>query len=114
MVSMHDKCAIHAAGLCPFMRRSQVSSTVHDRMTNDRDNDTEIKARQNAAGRFGFTLGCIAAVLAFAINVYRAPRPLSAMTLVLAALMAALNIPLGIAFGLAGERISRRRGRPQR
>jgi len=79
-------------------------------MRNERDTDAEIRARQNAAGRFGFMLGCVAAVLALALNLYRAPRPLDVMTVVLAVLMAALNIPLGIAFGLAGEKLSRGRG----
>jgi len=79
-------------------------------MRNERDTNAEIRARQNAAGRFGFTLGCVAAVLALALNLYRAPRPLDVMTIVLAVLMAALNIPLGIAFGLVGEKLSRGRG----
>lgn len=79
-------------------------------MTDERHTDAEIRARQSAAGRFGFVLGCVAAVLAVALNLYRAPRPLDVMTVVLAVLMAALNIPLGIAFGLAGERLSRGRG----
>lgn len=76
-------------------------------MTDERFNQAEIRARQNAAGRFGFVLGCIAAVIAASLNIYRAPRPLSALTVALAVLMAALNIPLGIAFGLIGERLSR-------
>lgn len=66
-----------------------------------------IKTRQNAAGRFGFVLGCIAAILAAAINLYRAPRPFSAASVALAVLMAALNIPFGIALGLLGERVTR-------
>ena len=78
-------------------------------MRNERYTDAEIKARQSAAGRFGFMLGCVAAVLALSLNLYRAPRPLTVMTVVLAALMAALNIPLGIAFGLVGEKVSRGR-----
>lgn len=76
---------------------------------NDEPSQSDIKARQAAAGRFGFALGCVAAVLALGINLYRAPRPLSLTTVVLAVLMAALNVPLGIAFGLAGERMSRSR-----
>jgi hypothetical protein len=67
----------------------------------------EIKARQAAAGRFGFLLGCIAALVAAAINLYRAPKPLSAGPVIIAVLMAALNIPLGIGFGLLGERMTR-------
>lgn len=77
----------------------------------DEPTERQIKTRQAAAGRFGFTLGCIAAVLALVLNLYRAPRPLGVMTVVLAVLMAALNIPLGIAFGLLGERLSRGRRR---
>jgi len=41
------------------------------------DRDALIKARQNLAGRFGFILGCIAAVAAATINLWRAPRPFS-------------------------------------
>jgi O-antigen/teichoic acid export membrane protein len=66
-----------------------------------------IKARQNTAGRFGFILGCIAAVAAATINLWRAPRPYSTASVALALLMAALNIPFGIALGLFGERITR-------
>lgn len=69
--------------------------------------DGEIEARKAASGRFGFILGCIAAVLAFGIELFVAPKPLSPMTILTAALMAALNLPLGIALGLLGERMSR-------
>jgi len=79
-------------------RRSQ-------RSPNDRD--ALIKTRQNVAGRFGLTLGCIAAVLAATINLWRAPRPFTPASVALAVLMAALNIPFGIALGLLGERITR-------
>jgi len=72
------------------------------------ENDTDLKSRQNTAGRFGFVLGCIAAVAALAINLWRAPRPYSAWSIVLAVLMAALNVPLGIALGLLAERMTRR------
>jgi hypothetical protein len=70
--------------------------------------DAEVKARQNSAGRYGFVLGCIAAVAALAMNLWRAPRPFSAPSIALAALMAALNVPLGIAVGLLFERMTRR------
>jgi hypothetical protein len=73
----------------------------------DRDRDALIKTRQSVAGRFGFVLGCIAAVAAAAINLYRAPRPFSLASVALAVLMAALNIPFGIALGLLGERMTR-------
>lgn len=77
-------------------------------MAHQRNNDeAELKARQNVAGRFGFTLGCVAAVAAGALNLYRLPRPWGWVSVVLAVLMALLNIPLGIAFGLIGERLSR-------
>jgi hypothetical protein len=71
------------------------------------DRDALIKTRQNIAGRFGFVLGCIAAAAAATINLWREPRPLSLASIALAVLMAALNIPLGIAMGLLGERITR-------
>ena len=71
------------------------------------EDDPRIKARIEAAGRFGFTLGCIAAVAAVTINLIRAPRPYSFISLLLAVLMAALNIPFGIMLGLLGERLSR-------
>lgn len=69
--------------------------------------DEEIRARQNIAGRFGFVLGCVAAVAAIGINMWRAPRPWTLSSISLAVLMAALNIPLGIGLGLLGERLTR-------
>jgi hypothetical protein len=69
-----------------------------------------IKARQQVAGKFGFVLGCIAAIAALAINLWRSPKPLSPVAMVIAVLMSALNVPLGIAFGLLGERMTRRKG----
>jgi len=71
------------------------------------EDDPRIKARIDAAGRFGFTLGCVAAVAAVTINLIRAPRPYSAISLILAVLMAALNVPFGIMLGLLGERLTR-------
>jgi len=71
-------------------------------------NDEEIDARKSVAGRFGFLLGCIAAILAFGIELFIAPKPLTGISVLTAALMAALNVPLGIALGLLGERLSRR------
>jgi hypothetical protein len=71
--------------------------------------DEEIDSRKGLAGKFGFVLGCVAAVLAFGIELFIAPKPLSPMTILTAALMAAINIPLGITFGLVGERMSRGR-----
>ena len=76
-------------------------------MVNDGDREKLIKARKSAAGRFGFILGCIAAIVALSINLYRAPRPLTVSSVILATLMAALNVPLGIAFGLLGEVMTR-------
>ena len=78
------------------------------------EDDEDIKARQNIAGRFGFVLGCIAAVAAIGINMWRAPRPWSISSISLAVLMAALNIPLGIALGLLGERLTRTPKEPPR
>ena len=72
-------------------------------------NDEEIEARKSASGRFGFILGCVATMLAFGIELFVAPKPLAPMTILTAALMAALNVPLGIAFGLLGERMSRQK-----
>jgi hypothetical protein len=69
--------------------------------------EEEIKARQNIAGRFGFVLGCVAAVAAIGINMWRAPRPWTISSISLAVLMAALNVPLGIGLGLLGERLTR-------
>ena len=71
------------------------------------DREKLIKARKSVAGRFGFILGCIAAIVAVSINLYRAPRPMTVSSTVLAVLMAALNVPLGIAFGLLGEVMTR-------
>ena len=71
------------------------------------EDDPQVKARQDAAGRFGFALGVIAAVSAIAINLYRAPRPLEFLSLAMAVLMAALNVPLGIMLGLLGEKLTR-------
>jgi hypothetical protein len=76
-------------------------------MVDDRDREKQIKARKSVAGRFGFILGCIAALVAVAINLYRAPRPLTLSSVMLATLMAAMNVPLGIAFGLLGEVMTR-------
>lgn len=70
--------------------------------------DPKLTARRQMAGRVGFIMGCIAAVVAAGINFVRAPRPLSPGIALLIVLVAALNIPLGIAIGLVGERLSRR------
>ena len=40
--------------------------------------DPALRARRQMAGRVGFIMGCIAAVVAATINFVRAPRPLSA------------------------------------
>ena len=71
--------------------------------------EAQVKARQNVAGRFGFILGCVAAAVALGLNLSRAPRPMSFISLALAVLMAALNLPFGIALGLLGERVTRPR-----
>ena len=71
--------------------------------------DDEIEGRRSASGRFGFILGCVAALLAFGIELFVAPKPLQPMTILTAALMAALNVPFGIVLGLVGERLTRQR-----
>jgi hypothetical protein len=71
------------------------------------DADAEIKARKAVAGKFGFTLGCIAAAAALGVNLYRAPKPLALAPVLLALLMAALNVPFGIGIGLMGEWLTR-------
>jgi hypothetical protein len=66
-----------------------------------------VQARKQIAGRIGFGMGCVAAIVAGVINFLRAPRPLSFGIVLLIVLMAALNIPIGIALGLLGERVTR-------
>jgi hypothetical protein len=70
--------------------------------------DMELRARKQTAGRVGFAMGCVASIVAAAINFLRAPHPVSPGITLLIVLVAALNIPLGIAIGLLGERITRR------
>ena len=72
--------------------------------------DEEVERRIDSAGRFGFTVGCVAAVLAFGISMFRAPKPISSLTILTAALMAAINVPLGIAMALLGEKMTRTKG----
>jgi hypothetical protein len=69
----------------------------------------DVQTRKQVAGRIGFTMGCIAALVAAAINFVRAPRPLTLGLGLLIVLVAALNIPLGIAMGLLGEWVTRTR-----
>ncbi len=66
----------------------------------------DVSARKAVAGKFGFVLGCIAAVIAAIINLTRLPS-WSVSGVLLAVLMAALNVPLGIMFGLFGEWLTR-------
>jgi NhaP-type Na+/H+ or K+/H+ antiporter len=75
--------------------------------------DAELHARKQTAGRVGFAMGCVAAIVAAAINFARAPRPVSPGIALLVVLVAALNIPLGIAIGLLGERLSRKTRRTE-
>jgi hypothetical protein len=74
----------------------------------------DVRSRKQIAGRIGFTMGCIAAAVAAAINFVRAPRPLTLGLGLLIVLVAALNIPLGIAMGLLGEWVTRGSVRPRR
>lgn len=73
------------------------------------ERDAEIKARQDLAGRFGFALGCVAAVIAVVLELWFTVWPLTFLSLATAVLMAALNMPIGILLGLAGERLTRPR-----
>jgi len=77
----------------------------------DPRSSSSTETRQNAAGRAGFVLGCLAAVITSVINLVRAPRPLSLGIVVLSVLIAALNIPLGIGLALLVERLSRSQSR---
>jgi len=77
-------------------------------MTIAGDPGEEFRERKQTAGRIGLAMGCVAAVVAAGINFYRAPRPITLGVAALIVLVAALNIPLGIAIGLFGERLSRR------
>ncbi|HVX40813.1 MAG TPA: hypothetical protein VHB25_14680 [Gemmatimonadaceae bacterium] len=79
-----------------------------DRPRRTPEYEAEVKERQDRAGRFGFILGCVAAVAALAINLWRIGPPWDTLTLVSAVLMAALNVPIGIALGLLGEKVTRR------
>jgi len=72
--------------------------------------DPAIEARKFAAGRLGFILGCLVAVLGFSVNAYRAPRPFGWVSALTLFLIAALNIPLGIGLALLAERMTRPRG----
>lgn len=84
-------------------------------MTSPRDPlRDDVQVRKQVAGRIGFTMGCIAAAVAAAINFVRAPRPLTLGLGLLIVLVAALNIPLGIAMGLLGEWVTRGTIRPRR
>ena len=71
------------------------------------DDDPRIKARVNTAGRLGFVFGCVAAFAAIAINLWRSPGNRDFLAVATAVLMAALNIPLGIALGLWSEKVTR-------
>ena len=71
------------------------------------EDDPQIKSRVNTAGRFGFALGCIAAIAAISINLWRSSGEWNFLALATAVLMAALNVPLGIMLGLWGEKVTR-------
>lgn len=73
------------------------------------EDDPEIKARQNTAGKTGFILGCLAAAAALAINLVRTERPYEFLSLLIAVLMAALNVPFGIMLALLAEKWTRPR-----
>jgi hypothetical protein len=71
------------------------------------EDDPAIKARQDAAGKTGFILGCLAAVGALAVNLARTERPYDFLSLLVAVLMAALNVPFGIMLALLAEKWTR-------
>lgn len=71
------------------------------------DDDPRIKARVSTAGRLGFVFGSVAALAAIAINLWRSPGNRDFLAVATAVLMAALNIPLGIALGLWSEKVTR-------
>jgi hypothetical protein len=71
------------------------------------EDDPQIKSRVDTAGRFGFVLGCVAAIAAITINFYRSSSDWSLLSTTTAVLMAALNVPLGIMLGLWGEKLTR-------
>lgn len=71
------------------------------------EDDPRIKSRVDTAGRFGFILGCIAAIAAISINFFRNNSDWGVLSTMTAVLMAALNVPLGIMLGLWGEKITR-------
>jgi hypothetical protein len=82
-----------------------ISPTVHH--VRDVRPSPESAQRKSVAGRAGFLLGCLAAIIATTLNLLRAPRPLSMGVIFLSVLIAALNIPLGIGLALLVERLSR-------
>ncbi len=71
------------------------------------EDDPAIKARQNAAGKTGFILGLFAAVAAVTINLLRTERPYDVLSVLIAVLMAALNVPFGIMLALLAEKWTR-------
>jgi hypothetical protein len=87
-------------------RHNQFLATV-DIPRRPPDDDPRIKARVSTAGRLGFVFGCVAAIAAITINLWRSPGERDFLTVATAVLMAALNIPLGIALGLWSEKVTR-------
>ena len=71
------------------------------------EDDPVIKARQDAAGKTGFILGCFAAIAALVVNLGRTERPYEFLSLLVAVLMAALNVPFGIMLALLAEKWTR-------
>lgn len=69
--------------------------------------DPKIEARKAVAGRLGCILGCLVAVIGFGVNAYRAPRPFGWISMLTLALIAALNVPLGIGLALLAEKATR-------
>jgi len=75
----------------------------------ERRTDPVIEARKAAAGKLGFILGCLVAVIGFAVNAHRAPRPFGWVSILTLLLIAALNVPLGIGLALLAEKATRAR-----
>ena len=99
-------CFFAALGGRDAARRTLIFSSV-DIPRRRPEDDPAIKARQDAAGKTGFVLGCFAAIAALVINLVRTERPYEFLSLLIAVLMAALNIPFGIMLALLAEKWTR-------
>jgi hypothetical protein len=71
------------------------------------ERDAQIRYRQQVAGKFGFIIGCAAAIIAVTLNFYWNGLPADFVGLAFYVLIAALNLPIGIGIGLLFEKWSR-------